>query len=78
MLEGYTFTTKFIKMTSIYQMFKPDPQLETMQSHYFKRHRFSPTASAATSVDYTVDYYIIQHHCGQIYFAACVLTQLSC
>ena len=25
---------------------------------------FSSTASAATSVDYTVDYYIIQHHCG--------------
>ena len=37
---------------------------------------FSSTASVAPSVDYTVDY-IIQHHCGQIYLAACLLTHLS-
>ena len=39
-LEGYTFTTKVIKITSSYQMFQPDPQLATMQSYYFKKHLF--------------------------------------
>ena len=56
-LEGYTFTTNVIKITSSHQMFQPDPQLATMQSLPFKKHLFSCTASAATSVDYTVDYY---------------------
>ena len=45
-------------------MFQPDRLLATMQSFYFKNTFFSSTALAATSVDYTVDYYIIQHHRG--------------
>ena len=62
-LEGYTFTKKVIKITSSFQTFQSDPQLETMQSYYFKNTIFSSSASAAVSVDFTVDY-IIQHHCG--------------
>ena len=37
---------------------------------------FSSAASVAASVKYTVDY-IMQHHYGSIYLAACVLTHLS-
>ena len=39
-LEGYTFNTKVIKITSSCQMFQPNPQLATMQSYYFKKHLF--------------------------------------
>ena len=39
-LDGYTFATKVIKITSSYQIFQPDPQLATMQSYYFKKHDF--------------------------------------
>ena len=67
---------RLLKSQAVTKGFGPSSNRQLGRAAISKSTIFSSTASAAATVDYTVDY-IMQHHCGYIYLAASVCTHVS-